>query len=164
MNEIFRRTSVRKFLETPVEEEKIERLLRAAMAAPSAKNQQPWEFYVVKNREVLLKLSKCSDYAMSAKNAPAAIAVCCRLDILRPEFRYFDASAATENILLEAVSLGLGAVWLSMAPYRDRMDKAAEALGLDPSVEAFAVIPIGYPAKDKQQEDRYDESRITRID
>ena len=73
MNEIFKRISVRKFEDRPVEQEKIEQILKAAMAAPSAGNQQPWEYYVVRDRETILALSKCSPYSGCAANAPAVI-------------------------------------------------------------------------------------------
>ena len=108
MNEIFTRRSVRKFKDTPVEDEKIVALLQAGMAAPSAGNQQPWEFYVVRDKEVLRELSHCSLYAGCAAKAPAAIVVCSRDDKMR--FRAFanlDLSACVENILLEAVHLDL---------------------------------------------------------
>ena len=109
MNEIFRRVSVRRFQDRPVGGEKAELLLRAAMAAPSAGNQQPWEFYVVTNRMRLGELAACSPYAGCLKNAPLGIVVCCRKDCPMPEYAQIDCSAAIENLLLEAVSQGLGA-------------------------------------------------------
>lgn len=80
MNSIFHRTSVRKYTNQPVEQEKIEKILRAGMAAPSAMNQQPWEFYVVENKEVLKKLSKCSQYAGSVEKSAVTFVVCYKND------------------------------------------------------------------------------------
>ncbi len=79
MNEIFHRTSIRKYLDKPVEDEKIETILQAAMAAPSAGNQQPWEFYVVKDKTTLEKLSKTSPYASCCTSAPLAFVACYRI-------------------------------------------------------------------------------------
>lgn len=105
MNEIFARRSIRKFLPTMVEDEKIEQLLRAAMAAPSAGNQQPWEFYVVRDKRVIQDLSQCSPYAGCANGAALAIVVCSRDEHMRfPAFTTLDLSAAVENILIEAVT------------------------------------------------------------
>ena len=157
MDEIFTRVSIRKFEDRPVEPENI----RAAMQAPSAGNQQPWEFFVVTDREKIDALSEISPYAACAKNAPAVIVPCYRTEGLRwSETVLLDLSCATENMLLEAVSLGLGTVWLCAAPLNDRMTKAEAALGDPEGLHAFAVVPVGYPAETKQQQDRFDESRI----
>ena len=133
MNEIFSRASVRQFEPRPVEQEKVEQLLRAAMAAPSARNQQPWEFYAVTNRG-----RNCS----------------------RPEYAQIDCSAAAENILLEAVSQGLGAVWLGIAPIEMRMEATAQALNLPEDLYVFAIIACGYPAVEPKPQDRYDPARV----
>ena len=97
MNEIFSRASVRQFEPRPVEQEKVEQLLRAAMAAPSARNQQPWEFYAVTNRETLDALAACSLYALSLKGAPLGIVICCRRNCSRPEYAQIDCSAAADD-------------------------------------------------------------------
>lgn len=161
MNSIFHRTSVRKYVEDkPVEAEKVEKLLRAAMAAPSAKNQQPWEFYVVTNKEMLEKLSTVSPFALCVAKAPLAIVPCMRKAVAAPASTIMDVAAATENILLEADALGLGACWLGVAPGEDRMLRAREFLNIPASLDAFAVIAIGYPAREKEQVDRFDAARI----
>lgn len=160
MNEIFHRTSIRKYTGQPVEAEKIELLLRAAMAAPSATNQQPWEFYVVTNREVLDAMADSSPYAKMLHTAPVGIVVCCRANCQLPEFAQIDCSAAAENLLLEADSLGLGAVWLGVAPRKERMEEARKILGLPEHLYAFCFIACGYPAEEKAQQDRYEESRV----
>ena len=113
MDAIFSRNSVRKFTEEMPSEEQIERLLRAAMAAPSAKNQQPWEFFVVTNKDCLQKLSEATPYSMCVKNAQAAFVLASRRDgIIAPEFRDIDMAIASENILLELEALGLGGVMI----------------------------------------------------
>lgn len=161
MSVIFQRTSIRNYEDRPVEGEKVEQLLRAAMAAPSAGNQQPWEFYVITNKEKIEKLAECSPYAGCAKRAPLVIVSCYKKeDILFPECAQMDLSACTQNLLLEAVELGLGAVWLGVAPLSDRMEAVKELLELPQNLEAFAMIPCGYPAEEKVQQERFDPNRI----
>lgn len=164
MNEIFTRRSVRKFLPTIVEQEKIEQLLRAGMAAPSMGNQQPWEFYVVRDKHIIQSLARCSPYATCAANAPTAIVVCGRDNNQRfPSFILQDLSACVENILLEAVHLDLGAVWLGVSPYKAREIIVRRCLGMQEGLTPFAVIPVGYPkdtVNERLKEERYDPSRI----
>ena len=161
MRAIFERKSTRTFSDRRVEEEKVEKLLRAAMAAPSAGNQQPWEFYVVEDKDMLEKISSSSPYAGPAKNAPFAIVVCYRKNGKFPECIPLDLSAASENILLEAEYLGLGAVWLAVYPSTDRMGKMKHILDLPNELEVFAVIPCGYAAIiGEKVQDRFDKARI----
>ena len=161
MNTIFTRTSVRQFKDKEVEPDKILQILKAAMAAPTAKNQQPWEFYVVTNKEILQQLGKVSPYATPAQNAPAAIVICYRRDNLRvPEKVEIDCAIATENIWLECEELGLGGVMLGIAPDTERMQKVAEVLNLPENLAAFTIFPFGYPENKKPPKDRYDEKRV----
>lgn len=147
-------------LDKPVENEKIEKLLQAAMAAPSAGNQQPWEFYVVKDTAILEKLSNTSHYASCCASAPLAFAACYRIDCTMPEYAQIDMSASVENLLLEADSLGLGAVWLGIAPLKERMEAVRMVLNLPENPDAFAIIPCGYPQKVHAQQNRFDKQRI----
>lgn len=161
MDAIFMRTSVRSYENRPVEDEKIGKILRAAMAAPSAMNQQPWEFYVVTNQSTLRQLSEASPYAGMTAEAPAALVLCYRkTDVKVPELVDVDMSLATENILLEIEALGLGGVMLGIAPFEKRMANVAKALDLPEQLAVFTVVPFGYPAKKNPQQDRYDESRV----
>ena len=161
MNEIFTRVSIRKYEDRPVEAEKVTQTLRAAMAAPSAVNQQPWEFYVVTNRDTIRELSKCSPYAGCAAGAPVVIVPCQRTGgLAAPELGMVDMAIATEHILLEAVSQGLGGVWLAVAPFEDRMRKVEAVLGIGETLRAFALVPLGYPAENRPQQNRFDERRI----
>lgn len=160
MNSIFHRTSIRKYQDRPVEPEKIETMLRAAFAAPSTKNQQPWEYYAVTNRDMISKLSKSTRYAGCAAKAPLVFVACCRKSAPAQDFALLDMSASVENLLLEADELGLGAVWLGVAPGRENMDSVANAIGLPDSLEAFAMIACGYPLEERRQQDRYQEERV----
>ena len=160
MNNIYTRVSIRKYQDRPVEKEKIEAILRAAMQAPSAANQQPWEFYVVTNKENLEALSKVHPYAGMTKNAPAAIVSVYRKNCTLPAYAQIDLSIAMENLWLETDAQGLGGVWLGIAPQEDRMKAVEEVLDLPETVRAFAIFPFGYPSEQRKQQDRFDESRI----
>lgn len=164
MDIIFHRTSIRKYLPQKIEENKISEILRAAMAAPSAGNQQPWEFYVVREKEKLQQLAGTSPYAGCTAEAPVAFVACYRRNCRMPEYAQIDLSAATENLLLKADELGLGAVWLGIAPLQERMDAVRKVLEIPEELEAFAIIPCGYPAEEKIQQDRFEENRIHFID
>ncbi len=160
MNSIFHRISVRKYEQRAVEPEKIEKMLKAAMAAPSACNQQPWEFYVVTDKELIGQLSEASPYAKCAKEAPVVFVPCFRSEGIAPEYFNIDMSAAVENLLLEADTLGLGAVWMGISPDEGRMEAVRKVLDIPTNLNAFALVPCGYPAEEREQENRYEESRI----
>lgn len=162
MNAIFHRVSIRKYKEQEVEQEKVERMLRAAMAAPSACNQQPWEYYVVTNKNKIEALSKTSPYTGCAKHAPLVFVACYRKEegIIAPSYQEIDLSASVENLLLEADELGLGAVWMGIAPGKERMEAVRKVLDLPERLNAFALIPCGYPAESRPQQDRYEEKRV----
>jgi nitroreductase len=161
MDEIFKRASIRKFLKKPVEQEKIEALLRAAMAAPSAGNQQPWQFIVVRDPETLHKMNDVSPYAGPILNAPLGIVVLMDESGLRfPECVQQDLGAAAQNILLEAVSQGLGAVWMAVMGFEERVAKGKALFGLPDALSPFAFIAVGYPNETKERQDRYDPARV----
>ena len=161
MDPIFQRVSIRQFTGQQVEPEKVEKLLQAAMAAPSATNQQPWEFVVVIEPETLRTLSQCTPYASPMDRASLGFVPCARTEGLRvPDFNQIDLSAATENLLLEAVELGLGAVWIGVAPREEVMDRVRKVLGIPANIQPFAMVACGYPAEEKAQQDRYDPARV----
>ena len=160
MNSIYHRISVRKYQDRPIEKEKIEAILRAAMQAPSAGDQQPWEFWVVTEKGIIEKLAKVSPYAGCTKGAPAVIVAAYRENCMMPEYAQIDLSIAMENLWLEADAQGLGGVWLGIAPIEERMKAVEEIVGLPEGLRAFATFPVGYPAESRAQEDRYDASRI----
>ena len=162
MNAIFSRVSIRKYEDKPVEKEKIVLMLRAAMAAPSACNQQPWEYYVVTNKEKIQELALTSPYASFSKDAPLVFVACSRKaeGIIAASYVDIDMSASVENLLLEASELGLGAVWMGIAPDKERMAAVRSAINLPEDLDAFALISCGYPAETRAQQDRYEESRV----
>ena len=161
MDAIFDRSSIRRFEDREVEEDKINRILRAGMAAPSGGNQQPWEFFVVRDKEITKRLSQSSPYAGSAANATVVIVPCFKSQgLIYPELIDMDMSACIENMLVEITALGLGGVWLSIAPYNDRMSNVGEILGIGDKLKAFALIPVGYPSGSIRRTDRYEEERI----
>ena len=160
MNNLYTRVSIRKYQDRPVEKEKTEAILRAAMQAPSAANQQPWEFYVVTNKDKLDALSRVSPYAGMTKNAPAAIVSVYRKQCAIPAYAQIDLSIAMENLWLETDAQGLGGVWLGIAPQEERMKAVENILCLPDTVQAFAIFPYGYPAEERKQQDRFDASRI----
>lgn len=160
MNSIYHRTSIRKYQDRPVEPEKTTAMLRAAMQAPSAANQQPWEFYVVTDKSALKRLADACPFGRMLEQAPAAIVSVYREDCMLPIFAQIDLSIAMENLWLEADAQGLGGVWIGTAPDERRMKAVEDALGLPEKRRAFAVFPYGYPAEEKKQQDRFDQSRI----
>lgn len=161
MNVIFKRVSIRRYKKQTVNDDKIEKLLRAAMAAPSAGNQQPWEFYVVRDKVLLEQLAICSEYAGCAAKAPVAIVTCYNKErLLMSEYATIDMSAAVENILLEAVDQGLGAVWLGIAPIAERMQKVKSVLNMPEELEAFAIIPVGYSDEERTTVERFETERV----
>lgn len=161
MDAIFSRVSTRQFEDKPVERGLLIKILRAAMASPSAVNQQPWDFWLVEDREIITKLSQVTPYTTPAKNAPAVIVPCYRTnDLAVPEMVQIDMAIATENILLEAEALGLGAVMLGIAPFEDRMKEVEAILNVPENFRAFTIIPVGYPKNKHAQEDRYEPSKV----
>ena len=161
MNELFKRISVRKYTKDSVEPEKINMILKAAMQAPSAGDQQPWEFYVVTDPKVIESLAKTSPYAGCTANAGTVIVPCYRTEgIFFPDYAHIDLAIACENLWVETTALGLGTVMLGIAPLEDRMDAVAQVLKLPENLKPFAIFPIGYPAESRAQNDRFKPERI----
>ena len=161
MESILGRRSIRKYTDKTVSKNDIEDLLKAAMAAPSAGNEQPWEFIIVRNKKDLEAIARISPYAKMLPDAPAAIIVCA--DIKKEQFKGFwkqDCSAAVENILIAAHHKGLGSVWLGVYPIEERVEGIRIIFDLPENIIPFAVLPIGHPAEKKEPSNRYDVSRI----
>lgn len=158
---IFTRVSTRQFGPRSVDSKFIIKLLRAAMAAPSACNQQPWEFYITDDKDIIARLSQVSPYARPVANAPFVIVPCWHTENLpAASMVEIDMALATQNILLEAEELGLGAVMIGIAPLPERMEAVAKILNLPENFKAFTIIPVGWPVNKHPQEDRYEPSRI----
>ncbi len=161
---IHNRKSVRHFTDHPVSKQQIELLLRAGMAAPSAVNRQPWAFYVVTKRETLDALGEQLPYAKMLLQAQAAIVVCGDMEkagnLKEQGYWVQDCSAATQNILLAAESIGLGAVWTAAYPYEDRSKVVTETLNLPEKHVPLNVIPIGYPTGEDIPKDKWKPENI----
>ena len=157
-----KRRSVRKYTDAPVPEEAVDALLHAAMSGPSACNKAPWEFWVVTQAETLEKLRKASRF--TNHEAKLAIIVAGNLSRALPmqlgEYWIQDCSAATENILLQATELGLGAVWCGIYPQKRAQSKVAAILGLTEKQIPLNIIFLGYPAETPEPRDQYKESCV----
>ena len=160
MANLFTRVSIRKFQDRKIEKKDLEYILRASMAAPSACNQQPWEFYVTDDKMLLQELSKTSPYAGLLADAPQAIITAYRKDCKIPEYAQIDMSIAMENMWLATDEIGLGGVWIGIAPVKERMQAVEAILKLPEDQSAFGIFALGYPAEEKKQEDRYDSARV----
>ena len=155
------RRSIRKYHDKNVSEDLVTKLLMAAMSAPSAGNQQPWEFIIIRNRNILDKIPEIHKAAKMIKEASVGILVCGNLE--REKYKDFwiqDCSAATENILLAAHALGLASVWCGCYPRKERMEGLRELLHLPKHIVPFSLLPIGYGAEEKPPANRYDKTRI----
>ena len=160
---IMTRRSIRRFQERGIEEATIETLLRAAMQAPSAHNHQPWHFIVITERRILSAIPRFHQYAKMLPQAQAAILVCGDVRIEKSiEYVNTDCSAATENLLLAAHELGLGAVWLGIYPREQRVEGMRRLLEIPPHIIPIALVALGYQAEDKKPTDRFLPARVHR--
>jgi len=165
MQNILQRKSVRSYSGRPVSRESLDTLVRAAMAAPTGRDMRPWKFIIIDDKESMRQLAARLPYAKMLSEAQAAIAVCGDLSVTDDEGKAstnwtFDCSAATENLLLQAEAMGLGAVWTAVYPYEDRLPAVKEALGLPEEIIPLNLIPIGYPKGDPQPKDKYDSANV----
>jgi nitroreductase len=158
---IMTRRSVRKFTSGEVGDDLVDKLLRAAMQAPSANNGQPWHFIVIRDRVILDEIPSFHPFAQMVKQAPLAILVCADTrDARSPDYWVLDCSAATENLLLAAHALDLGAVWLGIHPRQERMEKIIPLVNLPEGVKPLALVAIGIPAEHHPFADRFKPERI----
>ncbi len=159
---INKRRSLRDFVEwKTVEKKDIETILRAAMQAPSAYNQQPWNFVVIENREILDELSEKHPHAKMLKNAPCAILVCGNKDKIKSaNFRPQDCAATSQNILLAIAELNLWWVWCGVYPKQDLIDMISNIVSLDENLVPFSLIAVWHPIRENIFMDRYQEDRI----
>lgn len=159
------RRSIRKFVPgAPIPEEHLKQMLEAAMMAPSACNTRPWDFTVVKSAEVRRRIAAAHPYARMVENASLAVVVGARPDLLPGDMAEFwpqDCAAATENLLLEAVALGYGAVWCGVYPQKERMAEIRSIVGGD-SVP-FNVIAVGVPGEHPRARGYYDPDRVRNL-
>lgn len=164
MEEIFKRRSIRKYREGEIENEKIDKLIRAAMQAPGSRlTKEPWEFIIIKDKNTIKKLSEMDQNSKPLKKASLAIVL-----IANMNNSYFktvwqqDMAAASTNLLLEASYLDLGAVWINIAPNEKRIEYITKLFDLNENLIPFNIISIGYPAESQKNKfiDKYHEDRV----
>ena len=155
------RRSIRAYTEKPVTDEILHRILAAGMMAPSAGNEQPWEFITIRKKRILRAISEAHPHADMVQHAQAAILVCGNMDrVTHGEFWVQDLAAATQNMLLAAHALGLGSVWVGVHPRDRRVADVRNVIPLPERVVPFALLPVGYPGEKKVAQDRFSPSRI----
>lgn len=158
LSAIFARRSVREYTTEEVSDEDLRALLEAAMAAPSGNNRQPWQFVVVKDRALLDRLAEVHPYARMLARAPLGFAVCGEPSTSR--WWVQDCSAATENLLVAAATIGLGAVWIGCHGVTEREEAVARTLGIPESVAVFCLISVGHPAEGPQARTQYRDEKV----
>lgn len=162
MNSIFTRRSVRTYTGEKIPTEKIERILRAGMQAPSARNKQPWEFIVLTDTEKIVEASKFSSYGSAAAKADCVIVILANMRNTDNDMRWFpqDLGACTQNILLQTVEEDLGGFWIGIYPNEDRMQPVTDYFNLPKHIIPYTLVAIGYPAQENKFIDRFVESKI----
>jgi len=165
LDAIHERSSIREYTDKAVPEELVTKLLKAAMAAPSSRNVQPWQFYVIAERSVLNHLAKSLPSAKMLEHAPMAIVVAGDTLAGNPNHEQLhnwvmDCSAASQNLLLAAHALGLGAVWTGVYPYQARIDTVRMVLNIPNHIIPLNVIPIGYPKSNREPKDKWDAGKV----
>lgn len=162
MKEIFNRRSIRKFQDRPVEDELIQKMLRAAMYAPSAGNEKPWQFIVIKDREKLNEITTFHKYTQMLKEAPLAILVCADQSNLKYNGVFWpqDIAACTQNILLEGTHLGLGTCWCGVYPLENEMARLREMFDIPQHFMPASLVAVGYPGEEREVRERYNPDRI----
>lgn len=158
---ILTRRSIRKYTNKSIPDEVIKELLEAGVSAPSAGNQQPWQFIIIDNREVLDEASQVLPNGKLLKDANKAILVCGDLNLeTHKGYWPIDCSAATQNILLAAHAKGLGACWLGVYPREERVENLKKLFKTSEHIIPFSVISLGFPDEESKKVDRYDDSKI----
>ncbi len=158
---IITRRSIRKFASDSVDDQIRLKLIKAGMQAPSAHNSQPWCFVLIDKRDLLLKITQFHPYAGMLDHAPLAITVCGDLGLEKNiEYLALNCAAVTENILLAAHALNLGAVWLGIYPRKERIKELSKLLNLPETVCPITLIAIGKPAEKRPAENRFKPDRI----
>jgi Nitroreductase len=162
LTSIFKRRSIRRFTAQAVEKGKVDMLLQAAMAAPTAKNMQDWEFLVVTSKEGKKKIQEAHPTGFVAANAPLAIIVCSNLgrEKIAPGFFAQDCAAAIQNMMLAAYDMGLGSVWMGVYPRQDRVAAIKTAFDMPEDIQPVAVVVFGYADEQKPDQNRFDPEKV----
>lgn len=156
---MYARRSIREYTDEPVEDEQVETMLKAAMAAPSAQNLRPWHFVVVRRRKLLDKLAEVHKYAYMLEKAPLAVVVCGDEEVSERHW-VEDTCAATQNLLLAATALGLGGVWISVYPSKKRQKYVRDLLDIPDHVGVLCLVALGHPAEEEKPRTQYDPKRV----
>ena len=157
---IMGRRSVRRYTDKKIPDETITKLLKAAMNAPSAHNKQPWHFIVVDEKETMLKIPEYHQYSKMLETASHAIIVLGDNEVHTTDFWIHDTSAATENILIAAHTLGLGAVWLGVHPHEPLIKGTKKLFNIPDHVTPLCIISLGYPEETKPPRENYNPERV----
>lgn len=159
IDDIMTRTSVRAYTDRKVDEATLDTLLRAAMAAPTAGNKQPWRFVVIDDKSTLQTISEDFNTMTMAKEAALAVVMCGDVTATFPgegrDYWVQDVSAASENLLLAAHAMGLGAVWCGIYPMSERVEQFSRMLSLPADIIPMACICIGYPSGETTPKDKW---------
>ncbi|MEA3448220.1 MAG: nitroreductase family protein [Bacteroidota bacterium] len=160
---IHNRKSVRHFQSGEVNKEKLEELVRAGMAAPSARDLRPWQFLIITHDSTLKNMAEQLPYAKMLHDVPAAIVVMGDSTVKSPSGQSYwlqDTCAATENILLAAEALGLGAVWTALYPYEERMQPVVKACNIPKNLIPLNIIPVGIPEGTDKPKDKWNPAKL----
>lgn len=162
MKEIFERRSIRRYKDKPVDQEQIQKMLRAAMYAPSAGNEKPWHFVVIRDRSKLNEITSFHPYTQMLKEAPVAIVACADTSDLKYDGAFWiqDMAACIQNILLQGQALGLGTCWCGVYPKVELVEKLSKLIHLPEHIIPVAIIAVGYPAEQREVRERYNPARV----
>ncbi|MDO5760884.1 MAG: nitroreductase family protein [Bacteroidota bacterium] len=156
---ILKRSSVRRYTDEEISRENLDKIIRAGFAAPTSHNSRPWHFIILDDKELMKNVGQNMEYAHMIEFANKAIIVCADVT-LAPECWMLDCSAASENILLAAESLGIGACWTAVYPYKHREEVVKKFIPLPENIKPLCIIPLGYAGKPANIKDKYDSTRI----
>lgn len=162
MKEIISRRSIRKYKDMPVDEKLIEKMLRAGMYAPSAGNEKPWHFIIVKDREKLNEIARVHVHAQMLKEAPLAIIVCANTSNVKYNGAFWiqDIAASTQNILLQAEAMGIGTCWCGVYPRENLVEGVSRLFNFPEYIKPVSIIAAGYPNEIREVRERYNPDRI----
>lgn len=161
MDIIYKRRSIRKFSKEKVPEEIILKIIKAGMNAPSANNQQPWQFLIINKSELLQEITKIHPFSQMLHEAPVAILVCGDLNLAKSRgFWVQDCAAATENILLEITYQGYGGVWLGVYSEKNLVEEIRKLFKIPEHIIPFSLVAVGCPREEKEPKNEFHKDRI----
>lgn len=162
MKEIFTRRSIRKYKDQQVDDAHIQQMLRAAMYAPSAGNEKPWHFIILKDRSKLNKITEFHPHTQMLKEAPLAIIACADISDVKYDGAFWiqDMAASIQNLLLQGEAVGLGTCWCGVYPKEEFVSNVSKLANLPEHIIPVAVIAVGHPAEVREVKERYNTDRI----